>query len=163
MEGFLTLLNIDMKHDLPQYLKEFTNDSLVTVASVEDVVAFNKKDTLGRVPYGQALFEGIIADTTSLVELEKIKENLEYNGRRFFNEPLDTHKLDAILSINNYHSGYAAVAKYPALTIPMGYKASGEPISLTFIGKPFNEVNLLQLGYAFEQLIPARKQPIMFP
>lgn len=163
MEGFLTLLNMDMKKDLPLYLREFTNDSLVSVTGVEDVVAFNKRDTLRRVPYGQALFEGIIADTTSQLDLERIKENLERNGRRFFDEALNTHKLDAILSINNYHAGYAAVAKYPALTVPMGYKTSGEPISLTFIAKPFEEANLLQFGYAFEQLLPARKQPSLYP
>ena len=72
---------------------------------------------------------------------------------------MDTYQLDAILSINNYHAGYAAVAKYPCLTVPMGYKKSGEPISLTFIAKPFEEQKLLQLGYAFEKLTRVRKLP----
>jgi amidase len=67
--------------------------------------------------------------------------------------------LDAILSINNYHSGVSAVAEYPNLTIPMGYKENGEPISLTFIGKPYSEHKLLQVGYAFEQITKARKTP----
>ena len=67
--------------------------------------------------------------------------------------------LDAILSINNYHAGYAAVAKYPALTVPMGYKKSGEPISLTFVAKQFQEAELLQLGLAFEKATKVRKMP----
>ena len=41
----------------------------------------------------------------------------------------------------------------------MGYKTSGEPVSLTFVGNPFEERNLLELGYAFEQLTKARKMP----
>ncbi|MFQ3182396.1 MAG: amidase, partial [Polaribacter sp.] len=49
--------------------------------------------------------------------------------------------------------------KYPTLTVPMGYKKSGEPISLTFIGIPFSERKLLEIGSAFEQLIKARKMP----
>ena len=72
---------------------------------------------------------------------------------------LKDHKLDAILSINNYHSGVAAVAKYPTLTVPMGYEESGEPISLTFVGKPFSERRLLEIGYAFEQATKVRKLP----
>lgn len=67
--------------------------------------------------------------------------------------------MDAILSINNYHAGYAAVAEYPALTIPMGYKPDGEPESLTFIGRPFSEAHLLRIGKAFEDLTQSRKMP----
>ena len=73
--------------------------------------------------------------------------------------PLKEEKLDAVLSINNYHSGVAAVAKYPTLTVPMGYKESGEPISLTFVGLPFSERKLLEIGYAFEKETKARKLP----
>ena len=72
---------------------------------------------------------------------------------------MDKNRLDAILSINNYHAGYAAVAKYPALTVPMGYKPSGEPISLTFIGKQFTEAKLLRIGKAYEEKFPVRIMP----
>jgi amidase len=41
----------------------------------------------------------------------------------------------------------------------MGYEKSGEPISLTFIGKPFSERNLLKAGYGFEQITKARVIP----
>ena len=50
--------------------------------------------------------------------------------------------------------------KYPALTVPMGYKASGEPISLTFIGKQFSEANLLSIGNAFEKQSNVRVMPV---
>lgn len=160
MDGFLSILNIDMKNDLPKYLRTQIKDkNVVKVKSVADLVAFNKADSLIRIPYGQARFDGILTDTTSVEELEKIKLKLEQNGRHFFDDAMNTHRLDAVLSINNYHAGFAAVAKYPALTVPMGYKESGEPISLTFIGKQFKEADLLSLGAAFEKATKARVMP----
>ena len=91
-------------------------------------------------------------------ELEVIKNKLSAESKKYL-QALKSENLEAILSINNYHSGIAAVAKYPTLTVPMGYKKSGEPISLTFIGIPFSERKLLEIGSAFEQLIKARKMP----
>ncbi|AZQ57617.1 amidase [Maribacter sp. MJ134] len=159
MDGFLSILNLDMKNDLPAYLAKHTNSEHVQIASIADAVAFNKEDTLTRIPYGQALFEGILTDSTTAQGLTDIKKRLENSGRTFFDTALEQHNLDAILSINNYHAGYAAVAKYPALTVPMGYKNSGEPISLTFIGKPYKEAALLRLGAAYEKEFPNRKMP----
>lgn len=160
MDGFLSILNMDMKNDLPEYLRTQIKDKkAVEIRSVVDVVAFNKVDSLVRIPYGQERFDGILADSTSAEELEKIKSTLEKNGRHFFDSALDQYSLDAILSINNYHAGFAAVAKYPALTVPMGYKETGEPISLTFIGKQFKEAELLRMGAAFEKEFQARKIP----
>lgn len=160
MDGFLSILNIDMRNDLPKYIETQVKDKeAVKIASIADAVVFNNQDSLLRIPYGQALFEGILKDSTSAEGLLEIKQTLENNGRTFFNTALDAHGLDAILSINNYHAGFAAVAKYPALTVPMGYKTSGEPISLTFIGKQFTEAKLLQIGKVFEDLTKVRKIP----
>lgn len=158
MSGFLSILNIDMKNDLPAYLKTNANDG-VKITDMESVIAFNSADSAKRIPYGQALFHGIIADTTSTEGLEKIIVRLEKNGRQFFDAVMDQHNLDAVLSINNFHAGYAAVAKYPAITVPMGYKKSGEPIGLTFIGKQFQERKLLELAAGFEAVSKARKAP----
>jgi amidase len=156
-KGFTTLLNIDMKYDLPTYLSENADKSVV-IKNVQDVIEFNEKDSILRAPYGQQLFEGIVKDSTTIEELDVIKTNLNSEGKKFL-QALKNENLDAILSINNYHSGIAAVALYPTLTVPMGYKESGEPVSLTFIGLPFSERKLLEIGYAFEQLTKARKMP----
>jgi amidase len=155
--GFITLLNIDMKHDLPKYLAANKIDA-VSIKGVNDVLIFNTKDSILRAPYGQQLFEGIVKDTTTLEQLEVVKSNLKLEGENYL-KALKEQNLDAILSINNYHSGIAAVSKHPTLTVPMGYKKSGEPISLTFVGVPFSENKLLSLGDAFEQLTKARKMP----
>jgi len=156
-KGFTTLLNIDMKYDLPTYLAN-NADKNVVVKSVKDVTLFNLQDSVLRAPYGQQLFDGIVKDSTTITELEVIKDGLQTVGKKFLQDLYDKD-LDAILSINNYHSGVAAVAKYPTLTVPMGYKKNGEPISLTFVGKPFSERTLLKAGYVFEQLTKARVLP----
>ncbi|NJB38045.1 amidase family protein [Croceivirga sp. JEA036] len=163
LDGFLSILNIDMKHDLPQYLETYAKQKdVVSVTSIADVVTYNMQDSTLRMPYGQARLESILTDSTTIEELQTIKLNLEKEGRRFFDEALDNQDLDAILSINNYHAGYAAVAKYPAITIPMGYKTTGEPIGLTLIGKPLTEVSLLSIAKSFEQVMQVRKLPELY-
>jgi amidase len=156
-KGFRTLLNIDMKYGLPRYLKNNADPSLF-IKNVKDVIAFNRKDSLLRAPYGQQLFEGILKDSTKPKEFKILKMKLLTNVLDFF-KIMAYENLDVILSINNFHSGVAAVAEHPTLTVPMGYKKSGEPISLTFIGTPFSEIKLLEIGYAFEQLTKVRKMP----
>ena len=158
LDNFLTLLNADMKKDLPAYLSQHAGKD-VTYKNVEAIVKYNLKDTLLRAPYGQQLFENIVADTTSAEELERISVQLQEKGREFFDVPMQQHNLDAVASINNYHAAYAAVAKYPALAVPAGFEVSGEPKSITFIAKPYEEDKLLNLGYAFEQQSYARKPP----
>lgn len=158
LPNFLTLLNLDMKEDLPVYLKSYASKN-IKFKNLEEIMAFNEQDSLKRMPYNQELFDGIMADTTSEKSFQKIKETLKMNGTAFFQKPMKEHNLDAVLSINNYHAAYAAVALYPCLTIPMGYKTSGEPIGLTFIGAPYQEVKLLQLAKAFEKVNPIRKNP----
>ncbi|NNL02699.1 MAG: amidase [Eudoraea sp.] len=163
MDGFLTLLNIDMKNDLPEYLDAHVhNKEDIPMRTLNEIVEYNLADSLVRIPYGQSIFDGILKDSTSLDELQLIKNRLEENGRLFFDTPMDQHQLDAILSINNFHAGYAAVAKYPALTVPMGYKETGEPISLTFISKQFQETSLFKLGRAFEKSTKIRKPPATY-
>lgn len=159
--GFVTFLNADMKVDLPKYLKSHSSvyDSFKTV---DDIVAFNNQQASLRIPYGQALFEGIVAETISASDFETLKMRFLNESISFFETPMKTHNLDAIVSINNYNSGHAAMAKYPCLGIPMGYSEAGEPIGITFIARPFEEEKLLQIGYAFEKLNPIRKAPAKY-
>ncbi|MBT8291514.1 MAG: amidase, partial [Muriicola sp.] len=160
LDGFLSILNLDMKEDLPSYIEQnIKNNEAIRVRTVSDIMKYNLQDSLTRIPYGQGRFEAVVSDSTSAEELQTIKKTLEEDTRAFFNTAMDTHDLDAILSINNYHAAYAAAAKYPALTVPMGYKLSGEPISLTFIGRQFEEPKLLRLGAAYEKFSKVRKTP----
>ncbi|NNK81835.1 MAG: amidase, partial [Flavobacteriaceae bacterium] len=158
LPDFIRLLNLDMKQDLPAYFQNYGNKNL-GLTSVQDVVDFNNQDSLNRSPYGQKLFKGIVADSASEEEFTKIKNTLHKNGKAYFDIAFETHQLDGFLSINNYHAGFAAVAEYPAITVPMGYKDNVAPRGLTFISKPFGEKQLLEWAFVFEQETQSRISP----
>lgn len=160
LPNFLRLLNLDMKKDLPAYLKNYGGE--VPFNNVQDIIKYNDLDSLNRAPYGQALFEGIVNDSATDKEFAAIKDTLKNNGKRFFEKPMKEYDLDAVLSINNYHAGYAAVAKYPAITVPMGYDNNNKPKGLTFIGEPLSEKQLLEFAYIFETTTQRRKTPVNY-
>ncbi len=158
LPNFLRLLNLDMKKDLPAYMESYANKE-IALRTVSDVMVFNLKDSLKTMPYGQNLFKGIADDNGDAKYLERIKDTLKTNGKLYFDVPMDANKLDGFLSINNYHAAFAAVAEYPALTVPMGYTDEGEPKGLTFIGKRLQEKQLLEWAYVYEQASKARVAP----
>jgi len=160
-ENFTNVLSADMKTDLPGYLEKYASE-LITIRSVAEVVDFNLKDTISRMPYGQGLFTGIVALELKQEELTEIKTKLHDAGTLYFEKPITEHQLDAILSINNRSAGFAAVAQYPCLTVPMGFSKVGEPSNLTFIARPFEEDKLLKIGYAYEQISRMRKSPGLY-
>ena len=158
LPNFIRLLNLDMKKDLPTYMENYAHKN-IKERTVSDIMAYNIKDSLNTMPYGQKLFQGIADDTGDAEFLERIKDTLKTNGRQHFDIPMKAHNLDGFLSINNRHAAFAAVAEYPALTVPMGYTEKGEPKGLTFIAKPLQEKRLLEWAYVYEQASNARKAP----
>jgi len=52
----------------------------------------------------------------------------------------------------------AALAGYPAVSVPAGY-VFGLPVGITFMGRAFSEPKLIRLAYAFEQATRARLAP----
>jgi amidase len=93
---------------------------------------------------------------TTEAELVQIKPKSEKQVFNFLT-PMVKYQLDAIPSINNNNSGHAAAANYPCLTIPMGYKTTGEPWGLTFIARPYQE-DAFKNGFAFENSKPENYQ-----
>jgi amidase len=157
-DGFGTILTADMKVDLPNYLSAYASNE-VTSRSIAEIVAYNNSDAALKIPYGQGRFDGMLSDKTTEAELVQIKAKVKKAGIQFFETPMEKYQLDAILSINNNNSGHAAAANYPCLTIPMGYKTTGEPWGLTFIARPYQEDALLKMGFAFEKATKTRKLP----
>ena len=162
MPGFLSILNKDMEADLVSY---YNTNVATTIPhrSIEELVVFNKKDTTLYIPYGQQLFEGILKDSTTSEGLKDIKTNLMQVSRGYFSQALhpdnDSNKVDVLLSINNFDAGYAAVAHYPALTIPMGFSKEGEPKNITLIVPSKKEALLYKIGVGIEKKLQARKLP----
>ncbi len=158
LDGFISILNGDMKRDLPLYFKQ-TSAPGYQELDVQGVIDFNAKDSLLYMPYDQARLDGVIADTISEKGLSKTIIDLNRAATEFFAKPMNEHHLDAVLSKDNYYAGRAAIAFYPCLTVPMGYSRDGEPSSLTFIAPSFSESRLLSIGAAFEAATKHRKLP----
>ena len=52
---------------------------------------------------------------------------------------------------------------FPALAVPMGFSGEGIPMSIQFIGPPWEEARVLRAGHAFEQATPelrSRRPPV---
>lgn len=159
MDGFGTILNADMKTDLPAYIKEYGSPGL-TYPTVAEIMDFNNQDTLVSIPYGHGRFEGIVKTTISFADLTALKLKIRNSGISYFEKPMEQYNLNMIVSMANRNAGQAASANYPALTVPMGYRKNGEPVGITFIARPFEEDKLLQVGFAFEQATGWRKIPV---
>ena len=159
LNGLLSLLNGDMIRDLPHYFNTAAAPDFVGM-DVAGAMDFNRVDSTLHMPYGQARFEGIVADPITEGGLDSLIAVLHPEGRRFFDEPMAEHDLDAVLSINNYHAANAAVAYYPGLTVPMGYYANGEPAGLTFFAPSHEEERLLGLAAAYEAATKQRQAPL---
>ena len=90
-------------------------------------------------------------------------------------EVLSRHQLDTIIAPTNSpawktdfldgdrfslsSSKPAAVAGYPAITLPAG-EVLGLPVGITLFGAPFTEEKLIRYAFALEQSTKARKNPL---
>jgi amidase len=157
-QGFLDLLVGEMKIAFTSYLRDCASDN-IEFRTPGDIVTFNRKDTFNRIPYGQSLFEYMATVSLSEGYLDSLRHRFHFEGVRYFSKEMEEESLDAVLSINNYHAGHAAMARYPCLIVPMGYSGDGEPKGLAFIGRPREEQKLLNLGFAFEKATNFRNPP----
>ena len=158
LEGFAKILDEDMRYDLRSYLFFYGSKNL-KVEDISSIVKYNEMDSVERAPYGQGIFKKIIQDTMSINDFEDLKFELMNKGNEFFDIPMNKYNLDAVLSINNYHAGYAAMAHNPCLTVPMKLRENNEPAGLTIIGKSFQEQKLYEIGYFFEKKYKGRIPP----
>ncbi|GIR98941.1 MAG: amidase [Flavobacteriaceae bacterium] len=158
LEGFAKILDEDMRYDLRSYLFFYGSKNL-KVEDISSIIKYNEMDSVERAPYGQGIFKKIIQDTMSINDFEDLKFELMNKGNEFFDIPMNKYNLDAVLSINNYHAGYAAMAHNPCLTVPMKLRENNEPAGLTIIGKSFQEQKLYEIGYFFEKKYKGRTPP----
>ena len=180
-ESEMEVLHHEFKADLNKYLKLL--DGAVRVHTMEEVVRFNEENADRVMPYfGQermttALEKGSLRD-------KKYKSALARNLRLTRKEGIDAtfrkHKLDAIIvpsggpawtidlangdAINwdMESTSPAAVAGYPHITVPAGF-VFGLPVGISFFGKAWQDADLIQYAYAFEQATQYRRQPRYLP
>lgn len=156
-ESFGEFLGAEMVRDLAAYLATYTNAG-VGISSVHELRAFNLEDRT-RMPYGQQEVDMMAELDYSAEELEALRAELQSYARLQMENLFSQHDLDVLLSLNNMHAGVAALANFPALTIPTGYRDNGRPVGLTLIAPSFREQDLIDIGAEFERLTMARRSP----
>jgi amidase len=172
---FAALLH-EFKRDLNAYLAALPGDHPATLA---ELIAFNSRNGPEVLRYfGQELFEraeatsGDPADPAALAA----REAATRLARAALDGPLDAHHLDAVISLTAnpacltdyvlgdhdvFHtSAPAAVAGYPAVSVPCGYVA-GLPVGLSFLGPAWSEPKLIGLAHAFEQTVRPGRPPAL--
>lgn len=173
----LEVLLYDFKNDINAYLKTRN----IEAKSLADLIKINEKLRDKEMPFfGQELF--IQAQAKGPLTDKKYLDALAKNHRMSRDEGIDAamnkHRLDAILAptggpawttdlLNGDHfsggsSTPAAVAGYPAITVPAG-NVRGLPVGLTFFGRAWSEGTLIKLAYAFEQETHHRQAPKFLP
>jgi amidase len=156
----------EFKHYLNAYLGALPGSHPTTLSNL---ITFNSRYAATVLThFGQEIFE--LADATSgdLADQDYVAARGE--ASRQATTALDgvlwTHRVDAVIALSgspawltdhvlgDHHvfgsSTPAAVAGYPAVSVPAGFVA-GLPVGVSFMGSPWSEPRLLALAYAFEQ------------
>ena len=160
-EGFSDLLGSEMVRDLALYLEAYSAKE-VEIDSIASLRKFNEMDLDLRAPYGQELVDMMDELALAPADVESLRDELQSNAKGALEYLFTEFGLDVLLSINNRHANIAALANYPALTIPMGYEDSGRPVGLTLIAPSFQEQALIDIGVRIEQLTQARRIPVPY-
>lgn len=176
----LELLLWELKADLAAWFTQLLPVD-APIRSLADVIAFNDAHPDEEMPYfDQSLF--LLAEAkTGLDDPEYIAaaSRLQQLGRtNGIDAVLREHQLDAIVAptnapaskidlVNGDHflggsSTPAAIAGYPLVTVPAGYRF-GLPVGITFMGTAYSEATLVKLAYAFEQRIAVWRAPEFLP
>jgi len=141
---------------------------------------FNKKDSVELRYFDQQLLK--LAHEKGSLEDKEYQEALAYmlkatrtNG---IDKLLKENHLDALMAptgspawktdlINGDHfmggsSSLAAIAGYPAITVPMGF-IDELPVGVSFFSKAWSEPQLIEIAYSYEQSTKHRKAPKFIP
>jgi amidase len=164
----------EFKHDLNAYLAALGGECPRTLAAL---IEYNERNAeVIMAGFGQDMFERAEATSGDLADeaYRAVRALAGELARRALRTPIEAYGLDAVVALTAnpawpidpvlgdrdvFHtSPPAAVAGYPAITVPAGM-VRGLPVGLTFMGTAWSEPRLLSLAYAFERATGARCAP----
>jgi amidase len=145
------------------------------VLTIQALIASGKM-----APAGQRRLEGALAPTPAGAELETAQRRFVEGRERFrqlFVDLMDRERLDAILYPANQarphtHEGGAerygtepgtceesAATGLPQVTVPAGFMGGRYPVGVSFLGRPWEDKRLLEIGAAYERATMRRRPP----
>jgi amidase len=166
------ILGYEFKEGLNKYLREAD----ANVTSLEEVIAFNKKNEAKVMPY----FKQETLESSQAYGTLTDKEYVEAFSKRvkvigLINNIMKENNLDAICATSiglpcaidvingDYSTGFyfcppSATAGYPHMTVPMG-KVHELPVGLSFMSGAYREGEIITSAYAYEQATKKREAP----
>ncbi len=126
------------------------------VASLDAIIERNAADPANRAPYGQSHLLASRDCTLDAAEYLAIGENNRRAAREGLRRVLADHKVDVLIS--DVAQLYAP-AGFPAISVPAGYAANGQPVDITMVADFLGEPALIAAAFAFEQATQARRAP----
>jgi amidase len=158
---FLIYLSAGMRHDMMPYVTAREP----AVATLEDLIAYNRADPPRRMPFGQDLLERFAPLSADLSHAEY--EKLAADTTKAMTDAMEAAfaangGVEVLVGMANLQSPFYATAGYPAITVPIGRRDDGEPLGVTLIGKKGQDAQLLAYAYAFEQATRAHI-PVKLP
>jgi amidase len=159
-------LRYEFKHDLNAYLAARPGEH---PASLAGLIAFNERHAATVLAhFGQDIFESAQATSGDLADPDYLSARAAARrlARGALDAALTSSRLDAVISLTgapawltdhvlgDHHtfgtSTPAAVAGYPAITLPAG-QVAGLPVGISLVGPAWSEPRLIALAHAFEQ------------
>jgi amidase len=171
------VLIFDFKRDLNAYLATRAGVPIKTLA---DAIAFNEAHAAEELKFfGQELFVLAQSDPFDQATYNAaVAHDLQIGGPQGIDAVLQQFNLHAIVAptgspawttdlVNGDHfifasSSPAAIAGYPAISLPMG-NSFGLPVGITFMGTAFSEPTLIKVASGFEHAAGARLVPQFLP
>ena len=153
-------LSYEFKPAFNAYLSGLRRE--VSIRSLGDLIEYNFKNVPATLVYGQDKLIRSEETSGTLMEAEYIearRSDLVQSRKDGIDKIMDRHNLDALIFLGSSGSGLAGKAGYPSITIPAGYDDAGIPLGLTLAGKAFQEPQLIEMAYAFEQATHHRVPP----
>ena len=151
------MMAYEFKTGVEKYLADIGNNA--PVKTIKEIAGFNKRDEKAYAYFGQYFIEKARDIDITKEENDKILSRNRLNTSTAIDNALRDDKVDVIITLNNYLSSIYPIAGYPAITVPAGYRETGEPIGLTIVGTKFSEGILIKVAYAYEQGTKYRKKP----
>jgi amidase len=157
LDLIFSVLEYGLREGVNAYLKQI--GSSLTLAQI---IADNQADAPTRIPYGQNFLEDSQNNALTAQEYDALVQKNRQEARERLDMLLAQHGLDFIVSRNSEMSTVAAMAGYPLLAVPGGYRLDGMPFGVTFMGRFLGEGALMRAGYAYSKTgKPLRHEPIL--
>jgi len=175
VDGYsLEIMLYEYKDGLNKYFKSLGPKA--PVKSLEELIAFNKSDSIELKYYNQKYLEQAQqkGDLTTKEYQDALAKMFKGSREEGIDRVMNKYNLDAIMAPtgnpawltdwtngDNYQvdsSSPAAIAGYPNITVPMGF-IDELPVGISFFGRAWSEPLLLEIAYSYEIGTNYRKAP----